>query len=71
MGRFTGLLGLLTMLALAFAFSTNRRAIRVKTVAWGLGLQFVLAVFVLRVQAGEWLFAKAGHGAKHLLDFSY
>jgi len=56
---------------LAFAFSTNRRAIRVKTVVWGLGLQFVLAVFVLRVQAGEWLFAKAGYGAKHLLDFSY
>jgi CNT family concentrative nucleoside transporter len=71
MGRFTGLLGLLTMLALAFAFSTNRRAIRVKTVVWGLGLQFVLAVFVLRVRAGEWLFAKAGYGAKHLLDFSY
>jgi concentrative nucleoside transporter, CNT family len=71
MGRFTGLLGLVTMLALAFAFSTNRRAIRMKTVAWGLGLQFVLAVFVLRVQAGEWLFAKAGYGAKHLLDFSY
>lgn len=71
MGRFTGVLGLLTMLALAFIFSTNRRAIRVKTVVWGLGLQFVLAIFVLRVQAGQWLFAKAGYGAKHLLDFSY
>ena len=71
MGRLTGLLGLLTMMVLAFAFSTNRRAIRVKTIAWGLGLQFVLAIFVLRVQAGEWLFAKAGYWAKHLLDFSY
>lgn len=71
MGRFTGLLGLLVMLALAFAFSTNRRAIRIKTVAWGLGLQFVLAVFVIRVQTGQWLFAKAGYWAKHLLDFSY
>src|SRR5438309_565544 len=71
MGRFTGLLGLLTMLGLAFAFSTNRRAIQIKTVAWGLGLQFVLAVFVLRIQAGQWLFAKAGYWAKHLLDFSY
>ena len=71
MGRFTGLLGLVTMLGLAFAFSTNRRAIRFKTVAWGLGLQFALAVFVLQVQAGEWLFAKAGYWAKHLLDFSY
>ena len=39
MGRFTGILGILTMLALAFTFSTNRRAIRLKTVAWGLGLQ--------------------------------
>jgi CNT family concentrative nucleoside transporter len=71
MGRFTGFLGLLTMMGLAFAFSTNRRAIRVKTVAWGLGLQFVLGIFVLRLGAGEWLFAKAGYWAKHLLDFSY
>src|SRR5499433_969035 len=71
MGRFTGFLGLLTMMGLAFAFSTNRRAIRVKTVAWGLGLQFVLGIFVLRAGAGEWLFAKAGYWAKHLLDFSY
>jgi CNT family concentrative nucleoside transporter len=71
MGRFTGLLGLLTMLLLAFAFSTNRRAIKFKTVAWGLGLQFVMAIFVLRIPAGQWLFAKAGYWAKHLLDFSY
>jgi len=71
MGRLTGLLGLLTMMALAFSFSTNRRAIRVKTIAWGLALQFVLSIFVLKVPAGEWLFAKAGYWAKHLLDFSY
>ena len=71
MGRFTGILGLLTMMGLAYAFSTNRRAIRFKTVAWGLGLQFLLAVFVLKVQLGEWLFSQAGYWAKHLLDFSY
>src|ERR1700746_3233340 len=71
MGRFTGFLGLFTMMALAFIFSTNRRAIRFKTVAWGLGLQFALGIFVIRVHTGEWLFAKAGYWAKHLLDFSY
>lgn len=71
MGRFTGLLGLLAMLGLAFAFSTDRRAIRFRTVAWGLGLQFMLAIFVLRIPAGQWLFAQAGYWAKHLLDFSY
>src|SRR5271170_1421293 len=71
MGRYTGILGLLTMLALAYAFSTNRRAIRLKTVVWGLGLQIVMAIFVLRTQKGQDLFAWLGAGAKHLLDFSY
>src|SRR5271168_2466608 len=71
MGRYTGILGLLTMLALAYAFSTNRRAIRVKTVVWGLGLQIALALFVLRVKSGARLFQVLGDGAKRLLDFSY
>src|SRR5256885_485841 len=71
MGRFTGILGLLTMLALAYAFSTNRRAIRLKTVAWGLGLQFVFAVFVLRIDAGRMFFQKAGDAVTKLLGYAY
>src|ERR1700690_3390393 len=71
MGRYTGILGLLTMLGLAYIFSTNRRAIRVKTIAWGLGLQIAMAIFVLRTDRGERLFSWLGAGAKHLLDFSY
>jgi concentrative nucleoside transporter, CNT family len=71
MGRFTGILGLLTMLGLAYAFSTNRRAIRKKTVAWGLGLQVVFAVFVLRSDVGQWLFQKAGNGVNHLLSYAF
>jgi len=71
MGRLTGVLGIAVILALAYIFSTERRAIRLKTVAWGLGLQLALGLFVLRVKSGEWLFQKAGNGAKRLLDFSY
>src|SRR5437660_7968676 len=71
MGRFTGILGLLTMLGLAFAFSTNRRAIRLKTVAWGLGLQIAFAIFVLKVEFGRALFLKAGNTVNHLLNYSY
>jgi CNT family concentrative nucleoside transporter len=71
MGRFTGILGLLTMLALAYAFSTNRRAIRLKTVAWGLGLQFAFAVLVLRIDAGRRLFQKAGDVVSQLLSYSF
>ena len=71
MGRFTGILGLLTMLVLAYAFSTNRRAIRLKTVVWGLGLQLVFAVFVLRINAGRIAFQKAGDAVRTLLGYSY
>ncbi len=43
-----GVLGLLSILALAYALSRNRRAIRPSVVLWGLGLQLLLAVLVLR-----------------------
>jgi CNT family concentrative nucleoside transporter len=53
LGRFTGLLGLITFLGLSYAFSTNRRAIRWRTVAWGLGLQVLFAFLVIRWDAGQ------------------
>ena len=71
MGRFTGVLGLLTMLGLAYLFSTNRRAIKLKTIAWGLGLQVTFAFLVLRFETGRWLFQKAGDGVNRLLSFSF
>jgi CNT family concentrative nucleoside transporter len=71
MGRLTGILGLLTMLGLAYVFSTNRRAIRIKTVAWGLGLQFAFAVLVLRVDIGRQIFTKVGEAVRRLLGYSY
>ena len=71
MGRFTGILGLLAMLVLAYTFSTNRRAIRMKTVAWGLGLQFAFAVLVLRVDVGRQVFQWAGDKVSRLLNYSY
>jgi len=71
MGRFTGILGVLTMLGLAYAFSTNRRAIRLKTVAWGLGLQGAFAIFVLKIDLGRTLFEKAGDAVTRLLGYAF
>ena len=71
MGRFTGLLGLLTMLLLAWLFSTNRRAIRVRTVAWGLGLQILFAFLVLRWSFGRDAMAYAGNGVNRLLSYAF
>jgi CNT family concentrative nucleoside transporter len=71
MGRFTGILGLITMLGLGYLFSTNRRAIRLKTVGWGLGLQLAFAVFVLKVEFGRTLFQRAGDAVNRLLSYSF
>ena len=71
MARFTGVLGLLTMLLLAWLFSTNRKAIRWSTVAWGLGLQIFFAFMVLRVNIGREVLADAGAAANKLLDYAF
>jgi CNT family concentrative nucleoside transporter len=71
MGRFVGVLGILVILGLAYLFSTDRKAIRLKTVLWGLGLQIALGFFVLRVESGRWLFQVLGDGANKLLSFSF
>jgi CNT family concentrative nucleoside transporter len=48
MGRYTGFLGLVVILAFAWLCSTHKRSIRLRTVAWGLGLQFAFALLVLK-----------------------
>lgn len=41
------------MLALAWAFSRNRRAFPVRVVAWGMGLQLIFAILILRTPVGS------------------
>ena len=60
MDRYTGVLGILAVLAAAWLGSTDRRHIRWRTVAWGLGLQGVFAFFVLRFDYGQRAMSWAG-----------
>ena len=53
MERFIGVLGILAVLLAAWLGSTDRKAIRWRTVAWGLGLQLVFAFLVLRFSVGQ------------------
>jgi len=71
MARFTGVLGMLVILAGAYLFSTSRKSIQLKTVLWGLGLQLTLGYFVLRSAFGSKVFSFLGAGANRLLSFSY
>ena len=71
MEQFRGLLGIFVLLALAYAFSTNRRAIRLKTVAWGLGLQFVFALMVIYSDRGQRVMAAVGDKVNRLLSYAF
>jgi CNT family concentrative nucleoside transporter len=53
LARFTGLLGLITFVGVAYALSTNRKAIRWRTVAWVLWLQIVFAFLVFMCEYGQ------------------
>jgi concentrative nucleoside transporter, CNT family len=70
MYRFSGLLGIIVLLALAYVFSTNRRAIKLKTVLWGLGLQLVFAVLVIRFPWGVLVMKVIGDKITHFLGYS-
>ncbi len=48
MERFTALIGFFAILAIAWAMSTNRKAIKWRPVVWGLLLQIVVAICVLK-----------------------
>jgi CNT family concentrative nucleoside transporter len=65
--RFTGLLGLIVLLALCYAISTNRHAIRWRTVAWGLGLQILFAFLVIKWTFGQTILHAASNAVTALL----
>jgi CNT family concentrative nucleoside transporter len=70
MERAISALGLVVFLGVAYALSTDRRAVRWRTVLWGLALQVALAVVVIRTPWGFAAFSFLGDLAKKFLDFS-
>jgi CNT family concentrative nucleoside transporter len=69
--RLVGLLGIIMILGVGYGLSRNRGAVSWRVVAWGLGLQVLFAIFVLRVSAGRKLFAALGDVVTRILGFSY
>src|SRR5262245_60244739 len=70
MERFSSLIGLLVFMGIAYAFSTDRKAIRARTVLWGVALQFLLALFVLKTNLGQLVFSWLGAQVTRILDLS-
>ncbi|MBK9141552.1 MAG: NupC/NupG family nucleoside CNT transporter [Candidatus Melainabacteria bacterium] len=70
MEKLIGLLGIVTILLVAFAASNNRRAISWRLVGVGLGGQLLLALLILKVPGFTDVFALMGDGIRKLLDYS-
>jgi CNT family concentrative nucleoside transporter len=70
MGRFTGVIGIIVILGLAYLWSNNRRKINYRLVITGMLLQISLAIFILKVPIGQDIFYWLGKAINKLLDFS-
>jgi len=62
--------GLLGMVAIAWLASTDRRRIPWKTVGWGIGLQFALALLLLKTGAGKLFFVGVSVVVDKLLAYT-
>lgn len=70
MERFTGLIGIVVLLGLAFAMSNNRKKLNWRLIFWGLGLQLFFALFILKTPIGQPFFGAVDVVVKKLLSFS-
>jgi CNT family concentrative nucleoside transporter len=68
--RFISLFGWLVMISIAWAISYNRKLFPWRTVIWGIGLQFTLALLILKTPWGAKLFEFAGKVVQKLIQFS-
>ena len=65
-----GVLGMISLLFIAFLFSSNRRAINWKTVGIGLAFQLVIAIGVLKVSLIQNIFEAVGQVFISILEFT-
>jgi len=63
-----GVLGIFALLAVAFYFSTNRKAINWRTVGFAFCLQLILGAFVLYIPFGKDVLASISYGVQNVID---
>ena len=70
MEQLTGILGIIVLLGIAVAMSNNRSAISWKLVMWGISLQLIFAIIILKSPIGIPFFGAIDIFLKNLLSFS-
>ncbi|SVA20246.1 uncharacterized protein METZ01_LOCUS73100 [marine metagenome] len=70
MERLTGLIGIFLLLGIAYSLSNNRQKISMNIVGWGLGLQIMFAIIILKTPIGKPFFTILDNIIKKLISFS-
>ncbi|SEM13067.1 concentrative nucleoside transporter, CNT family [Mesobacillus persicus] len=65
-----GLLGIITVLAIAFLLSSNRKAIKPRTILGGLAIQFIFAFVVLKWETGRYALGQVSQGVQNVIDYA-
>lgn len=69
-GNYIGIAGIAVILTIAVLLSTNRKAIRLRTVGAALGLQIVIAAFVLYFDWGKRMIQAISRAVQAVIDYS-
>ena len=70
MNQFTGIIGIGVLLGIAYLLSENKKAINSRTIIWGLGLQFVFALLILKTPIGKPVFSSIDKIINRLISFA-
>ena len=70
MERFTGILGIIAILGIAYLMSNDKKNIDLRLIIWGLGLQLLFGIFILVTPFGKPIFSWFDKLIKKLLSFS-
>ncbi len=63
--------GFFVILGIGYALSRNRKAVKLKVVLWGVALQWLMAVLLLKVPQGQWALGKAAAVVQSVLDHAF
>ena len=70
MEQFTGVIGVIVLLGIAFLLSNDRKMIDTNIIIWGLGLQFSFAFIILKTPLGEYIFTYLNNIIVKLISFA-
>ena len=70
MEQFTGVIGVIVLLGIAYLLSNNRKMIDINIIIWGLGLQISFAFIILKTPLGEYIFTYLNNIIVKLISFA-